>query len=140
MLKPLIGWAAAVVTGAVFGSLVQSQHSVAAIARIHEPVAFGDRLAVIGHDLLHFAPTWGLIVALGLIVAFALASLLGRRWPSLRAVLFPLSGLVAVLTALLVMDAMLPVTIVAAARDMLGQVLLGLGGALSGWVYLRIVE
>lgn len=138
MWKHLLGWLLAVLTAAVAGSLVQSWLSTAAIAGIHEPMAISDRLGVVGHDLVHFAPTWGAVMALGLLLAFPVAAWIARYLPRARTLLFPLSGLVAVLAALLVMDAMLPVTLVAAARDPGGQLLLGLGGALAGWVYLGV--
>jgi hypothetical protein len=139
MVRILLGWLAAVVATAITGSLVQSQFALAAIERIHAPVAWPDRLAVFGHDLVHFAPLWGMISALGLLLAFLVAGWLGARRPGWRSTLFPLAGFVAVLTALLVMQAMLPVTVIAAARSASGILLLGLGGALGGAVYLAIV-
>lgn len=138
MLRILVAWLAAVVAATVAGSLIQSQFALAAIGRIHEPVAWRDRLAVYGHDLVHFAPLWGAIVALGLLIAFAVAGWFGRYRPAWRWTLFPLAGLLAVLTALLVMQAMLPVTLIAAARSGLGLLLLCLGGALGGAVYLTV--
>lgn len=140
MLRVLAAWLAAVVAATVAGSLIQSHFTLAAIGRIHEPVAWRDRLVVYGHDLMHFAPLWGVIVALGLLIAFVVAGWVGRHRPAWRWTLFPLAGLVAVLTALLVMQAMLPVTLIAAARSGLGVVLLGLGGALGGAVYLAVVS
>lgn len=138
MLRTLAAWLAAVGAATVAGSLIQSHFTLAAIGRIHEPVAWRDRLVVYGHDLVHFAPLWGVIVALGLLIAFVAAGWLGRYRPAWRSTLFPLAGLVAVLTALLVMEAMLPVTVIAAARSGLGLLLLCLGGALGGAVYLAV--
>lgn len=138
MWKILFAWFLAVLTGAVSGSFVQSWVSTAAIARIHEPVALADRLYVVGHDLVHFAPTWGAIMALGLLVAFSVAAWLGRRWPHARGLLFPLAGMAAVWTALLIMEQLLPVTVVAAARGVGGWLSLGLGGALAGVVFFRV--
>ena len=139
MVRILLGWLAAVVAAAVAGSLVQSQFALTAIERIHAPVAWPDRLAVFAHDLIHFAPLWGMISALGLLLAFLVAGWLGGRRPAWRSSLFPLAGFGAVLTALMIMQAMLPVTVIAAARSGAGILLLGLGGALGGAVYLAIV-
>lgn len=139
MVRILFGWIAAVLGSAVTGSLVQSQRAISWIESIHHPVALGDRLSVYGHDLIHFAPTWAAIVAFAFLIAFLVAGWLGGRWPSYRAGLFPLAGLSAIVTVLVVMDAMLPVTALAAARDGLGVVLLGLSGALGGAIYLLVV-
>ncbi|MEE4639889.1 MAG: hypothetical protein V2J42_14230 [Wenzhouxiangella sp.] len=139
MVRILVGWLAAVVAATLAGSLIQSQFTLAAIARIHAPVAWQDRLSVFGHDLVHFGPLWGMILALGLLLAFLVAGWLSGRRPAWRSILFPLAGLVAVVTALSVMQAMLPVTVIAAARSGWGTLLLSLGGALGGAVYLAIV-
>lgn len=139
MVRILAGWLAAVVVASVAGSLIQSQFTLAAVGRLHAPVALRDRLAVYGHDLVHFAPLWAVIVALGLLIAFLAAGWLAQRRPSWRSALFPLAGMLAVLSALLVMQAMLPVTVIAAARSSLGMLLLSIGGALGGLVYVRLV-
>ena len=138
MVRILLGWIAAVLVSAVTGSFVQSQRAISSIESIHAPVAFGDKMKMYGHDLVHFAPTWAAIVAFAFLIAFLVAGWLGRRWPSYRTGLFPLAGLSAIVTTLLVMDAMLPVTAVAAARDGLGVGLLGLSGALGGAVYVLV--
>lgn len=139
MVRILIGWLTAVLVATVAGSLVQSRFTLAAIERIHAPVALRDRLALYVHDLGHFAPLWAVIMALGFLIAFPVAGWLAHRRPRWHAALFPLAGLAAVLTALLVMDAMLPVTVIAAARSALGVSLLCLAGALGGAVYIAIV-
>ncbi|MFP4207600.1 MAG: hypothetical protein ACLFSC_03010 [Wenzhouxiangella sp.] len=136
MIRILFAWLAAVLATTVCGSLVQSQLALAAIARIHAPVGWQDRLGTYGHDLVHFAPMWAAIIALGFLIAFLVAGWLARARPSWRPLLFPLAGLCAVLVALAVMEVMLPVTVVAAARDGLGLGLLGGSGAVGGAVYV----
>ena len=138
MWRILVAWLTAVVAATVVGSLVQSWHSISAIASIYQPLAWDDRLGVIGHDLVHFAPTWGAVMALGLLVAFPVAYWLTRRRPSLRVYLFPLAGFVAVWAALFTMGQMVPVTVIAAARDAAGWLLLGLGGALGGAIFVAL--
>lgn len=123
----------------IAGSLIQSQRALQWIESIHAPVALGDRMSMYGHDLLNFAPLWGAIIAFSFLIAFLVAGWLSRRWPRRRGQMFPLAGLAAVVVALMAMEAMLPVTVVAAARDGLGLVLLGLSGALGGLVYALVV-
>lgn len=139
MFKIALGWSAAVLTTAVAGTVAQTQINLASIAAVYRTVPFGDRVRTTLFDLASFGPTWAAIIALGFLAAFLVAGLLARRWPAWRPLLFPLAGFTAVLAALLIMDAMVPVTVVAAARGLAGMVLLCLIGALGGWVYLRIV-
>ena len=139
MFKRILGWSAAVLTTTVLGSVIQTQLNLGAIARIYQPVSLTERVGTTLFDLGSFGPTWAAIVALAFLIAFVVAGLLARRWPARRAMLLPLAGFVAVLTALLVMDAMLPVTVIAAARSAPGLMLMSLTGALGGWVYLRVV-
>ncbi len=138
MWKSLLGWCAAVVTTAVSGSVVQSQINLASISALGHRISLGDRLGMTLFDLARFAPVWTLIVAFGFLLAWPVAGLLSRRWPQRRAPLFPLAGFAAIAAALVIMDAMLPVTVVAAARTTVGMLLLGLCGALGGWVYLQV--
>lgn len=138
MLKILLGWCAAVVTTAVSGSVIQSQINLAAISALGQRISVSERFGMTLFDLSSFGPNWIAIIAFSFLLAWPVAGLLVRRWTGLRRLLFPLAGLVAVVTALLVMDAMLPVTVVAAARTLTGMLLLGLCGALGGWVYLQV--
>ncbi len=138
MWKTLLGWSAAVVTTAVSGSVVQSQINLAAISRLDQSIAVSDRLDMTLFDLGSFGPLWGAIVAFAFLLAWPIAGLLARKWLTWRWFLFPLAGFVAIICALLVMNAAMPVTVVAAARTVPGMVMLGLCGALGGWVYLQV--
>lgn len=139
MWKVLLGWSAAVVTATLTGSVVQSQLNLAAIGALSQRISLGDRLGTTVFDLVNFAPLWGAVVGFGFLLGWPIAGLLVRRWPDGRRVLFPLAGFVAVVTALQVMNAALPVTVVAAARSLSGLLLLALCGALGGWIYLQVV-
>lgn len=124
-------------TAAVSGTIVQSQINLAAISALGQPIGLAERWSMSMFDLRSFAPMWSLVLAFAFLLAWPVAGWLARRWPSARGLLFPLAGLCAVVCALLAMDALLPVTVVAAARSLAGMLLLGLCGALGGWVYVR---
>lgn len=134
----LLAWLAGVVVVTVLGSMIQTQINLARIAALDEPVPFGPRIETTLFDLASFAPTWGVIMALGMLIATVVAGLFSRRWPRWRSGLFVFAGFVAVAAALGVMNAMLPVTAVAAARSASGFMLLCLAGALGGWVHARL--
>jgi hypothetical protein len=135
VLRWLMAWALAVVVTGALGSVIQTQFNLARIAGLGESVGLSTRLQTTGHDLVHFAPNYLIIVALGLLIALVVAGALVRRWPRQAGWLFPLAGFLAVATALGLMSAMLPVTVIGAARSAVGFLALCLAGALGGWLH-----
>jgi len=138
-IRWLLAWLAAVAVATLLGSIIQTQFNLARIAALDSPISLSRRLETTLFDLASFAPLWAVIVALALLIALVVAGLLGRRWPRWRTGLFVLAGFAAVATALLVMNAMLPVTPVGAARTVTGIVAMSLAGALAGWTYARLL-
>lgn len=138
ILGTLLAWLLAAAVTAVAGSVVQTQFNLAAIAALGAPVPLGTRLHVTAHDLVNFAPTFGLIGAAGFLVAFPVAALLARRRPEHRISLYTLAGAAAIAAAIGLMDLMLPVTVIGAARSWAGILSLALAGALGGWCFARI--
>ncbi|WP_376693539.1 hypothetical protein [Wenzhouxiangella sp. EGI_FJ10409] len=137
-LKWFLAWLAAVLVTAGLGSVIQTQLNLARIAELGAPVGVSERLETTLHDLVGFAPLWAIIVAAAMLVALPVAGGLARRWPTLSTGLFVLAGFLAPLVALLVMDGMLPITPIAAARSLSGLLLLSLPGAVGGWLYARL--
>jgi hypothetical protein len=140
VLRWFLSWLAAVVVTAAIGSVIQTQINIARISGLGVEVTVWQRFVTTGQDLLGFAPLWGIIVAAGLLVALLVAGGLARRWPAWSVSLHVLAGLAAPTVALLVMDAMLPVTVVAAARSWGGLVLMSLPGGLGGWLYVALLQ
>ncbi len=138
-IRWLLAWLAAVVVATVLGSMIQTQFNLARIAALDEPVSLALRLETTLFDLASFAPLWAVIVSLGMLIALVTAAMLARRWPQLRTGLFVLAGFLAIAVALLVMNAMLPVTPVGAARTVTGMVTMSLPGALAGWIHMRML-
>lgn len=137
-LRWLLAWLVAVLVTAVAGSIVQTQFNIGRIVQLGATVDFGERLETTLQDLAGFAPVWAIIVAAGLLVALLVAGGLARKWPGHAPWLFALAGFTAPLVALLVMEAMLPVTVVAATRSWTGALLMSLPGAFGGWLYFAI--
>lgn len=123
---------------AVASSLIQTQLNLAALAKLGVDLPFAVRLKASAHDLLHFAPLFGLLLGLGFLIAFAVAELIARRWPVVRQALFPLAGASAMGVMLLLLKLALPVTLIAAARSAFGVFLLLLAGAFGGWLFERL--
>ncbi len=137
-LRWLLAWLSAVVVTAALGSIVQTQFNLARIAELDGPISIGDRLQVTGFDLVSFAPTFAIIVALALLIAFVVAGALVRWVTKARMPLFMLAGFVAIAAALAIMSAMLPVTAIGATRSLAGFLTLSLCGAVGGWLYASV--
>ncbi len=133
----LLAWALAALVAAGLGSIVQTQFNLARIAALDGPIPFALRLQVTASDLLTFAPIYLIMMALGMLIALTVAAAVAKRFPQWRGALFALAGLMAVAAVLGLMNAMLPVTVIGAARTLPGFIALCLPGALGGWLHQR---
>lgn len=129
----------AVLVTTLIGTLIQTQINLAALGEIGVAIDASARLSTTGADLLGFTPSFGPIVAVGFLIAFLIAALIGRGWPQGKALLYPLAGFVAIITAMLLMAAIFKLTPVAAARSTFGLIALGLSGAVGGWIFWTLM-
>lgn len=139
-VRVLLGWLLAVLVASVGGTLVQVQLNAEAIAALGVPVPVGQRLSMLGHDLLGFAPLYAAFVAAAFLVAWPIAAGLSRLWPAWRTALFALAGALALATMLFLMQLALPITVIAAARTGVGAFGLCLAGALAGLSYVAWIR
>lgn len=139
-LRIVLAWLAAVLVAAALGSLVQSQFNMAAIAGLGVEVPVREWGRAAAHDLVHFGPFWAAVVGVALLFGFPVAAGLARFASGARHALYFLAGGVAVMCALVIMSALLPVTLVAAARHATGMALMALGGAVGGLVFAQLSE
>ncbi|MHA7835597.1 MAG: hypothetical protein ACX94A_14085, partial [Algiphilus sp.] len=131
-LRRLLRFASSVVLCAVFGSLWQSGHNLAQIADLGFPPSPGEVWSTMLHDLLHFAPTFALLSGAALLVAFLVATRVVTWTGGHRMAWFGAGGALSILALLAVMGWALPVTAIAAARDVVGIAGLCLAGGLAG--------
>lgn len=139
VLRWLFAFVLAVLTTAILGSVIQSQFNLSRIAGLGETIRPSTRIEVTLFDLISFAPTYAIIMAVALLIGLLVAGWPATRWPQWRSGWYALAGFVAVSVALLVMNAMLPITAIGAARTATGIVALSLAGAVGGWAYARIL-
>lgn len=134
----LLRWAMAVVVTAALGSAIQTQFNMSAVAALGAPMDFYTRLEMTMLDLAGFAPTWAMLVGIALLIAFGVAAGLARLRPAARPWLYPLAGGAGVLTLLLLLHALLPMTFIAATRSLAGTLSMAVPGLLGGWLFLRL--
>lgn len=134
----LLAWLAAVITATVLGSIVQTQFNLASIASLDVAIPFGTRLLTTGQDIVNFGLLYGVLVAITFIIAFAIAALLAGRLTLSRPVLYVAAGALSIAALIALLNAVLPMTAIAATRSTWAVLLMALAGAPAGWVYVRV--
>ncbi len=135
VVRWLIAFFVAVLVAAVAGSLIQTQFNLASISALGPSIPLGLRIEVSLFDLLSFAPTYAIVAAFALLIGLLVAAWPASAFPAIKQFWFGLAGFLAIYTALLCMNSMLPVTVIGAARSTAGMMALSLAGALGGWLY-----
>jgi hypothetical protein len=126
----------AVLLASAFGSLVQTQFNLAALQALGAPVPLDVRLRSSVLDLFGFGPLFALLVGCGFAAALPAAGLLGRLWPAGRWLLFAAAGALALLLAMMLVNALVPPpTLIAANRSLEGTLGLMAGGALGALLF-----
>lgn len=127
----------ALVLAVAWGSIVQTQYNLAALASIGADVA-SVRWQTTARDLFSgFFPTYGGYVVLpALLVGFLVAAFLARRAPRARVPLYGLAGGVALFAAIPLVNLLAPVALlVGATRDWGCTFWMAVGGVVAGLLF-----
>ena len=123
----------------VLASLFHSQFVMAELTKVGVEISFNDRISMSLDDLIGLYPIYATVVMASLLIAFIVANLLIKRLtlPPMR--LYFLAGGMGITVALLAMQPILEITLLAGARSTLGFICQSLAGAMGGMVfaYLR---
>jgi hypothetical protein len=140
-LRTLLYFFLAVLLASVMGTVLQTQFNLANLQALGAPMPLGVRVQTTCLDLLGFSPTFAMLVILGFIFALPAASLLARLWPMGRWLLFTLAGALAVLAAMALANALLPMpTLIGANRTFAGTVGLMACGSLGALLFAVLVR
>lgn len=127
-------WLSATAVSFVLASLLHSQQVLQRLQSVGVEIDGATALRFALGDLaglsLSYLPVIGLALGLGFLIAWPLV----RRWPGARLWLYTSAGTVAILTALLLMQPILNITLIAGARGW-GLGLQLLAGAAGGWLF-----
>ncbi|WP_282874804.1 hypothetical protein [Pseudomonas peli] len=140
-LRTLLYFFLAVLLASVMGTVLQTQFNLANLQALGAPMPLGVRVQTTCLDLLGFSPTFAILVILGFIFALPAASLLTRLWPMGRWLLFTLAGALAVLAAMALANALLPMpTLIGANRTLAGTVGLMACGSLGALLFAGLMR
>jgi hypothetical protein len=121
---------------AAWGSVVQTQFNLQALAALGVPVPVGVRAWTTLQDLAGFAPVYAGILAAGWLPALGLAAWLARRWPAARMALLATAAGVGMVAAVRAVDMVAPMPVfIDATRGWPGLLSMAAGAALGGWLY-----
>ena len=140
-LRTLLYFFLAVLLASVMGTVLQTQFNLANLQALGAPMPLGVRVQTTCLDLLGFSPTFAMLVILGFIFALPAASLLARLWPMGRWLLFTLAGALAVLAAMALANALLPMpTLIGANRTFAGTLGLMACGSLGALLFAGLMR
>lgn len=139
-VKRIAAFIVAVAVTAAVGAAMHAQFVIANLAELGHAISLGQRLSWTGHDVVGMFATYAPIIAISLLIAFPIASLVTRKRAHLRTVGYTLAGAVAVVCALLLMKQLLELSGIAGARTAFGILCQAVAGAIGGWTFARIVR
>ena len=132
------GFGLSAVATYVLASVFHTQTILHGLTSLGITVSFMDRLRMTGGDLSGLM-AYSFVIAIGLLVAFSVMGLLGRSLPLSRWVCYPVGGVLAMLTMLLLMKAVFSITPIASARELPGLLLQCSAGLIGGLVFARVL-
>jgi hypothetical protein len=136
-LRLVIDFIAAVLSCYVLASLFHTQFVLYELSKLDVVIDFKTRLSTSAEDLVGLFPAYGSAIALALLLAFLVVKLINKLSPLKSAMLYPLAGALAIFTALMAMQPILNITLIAGAREPLGIAMQCIAGLFGGWVFMH---
>ena len=120
-------------------SLFHSQYVVNQLVNVGIEISFSDRVNLTLDDWLGLLPTYGAIIAVALAIAFSVTGLLYRKHPKYGIQLFVIAGVTAFAVALVAIESIMNITIIAGARGW-GFYAQLIAGAVGGYVFAVLAK
>ncbi|PKQ08668.1 MAG: hypothetical protein CVT73_06250 [Alphaproteobacteria bacterium HGW-Alphaproteobacteria-12] len=128
----------AVIVATILGSVAHTQFILGALADLGVAIPFAERLSMTVHDIVGMGPQYGVIIAIGLLIALSAAALVFRIAGTGRTLIYGVAGAIALAVALMAMGMAYDITPIAGARSTAGFVAQMIAGALGGLVFARV--
>ncbi|MBE1299945.1 MAG: hypothetical protein GJ680_08590 [Alteromonadaceae bacterium] len=130
----------AVMTTFIAASVLHSQFVLAELTAIGINVSMSDRITMTLSDVSGLLVGYGAIITLSLLLGFLIMQAINKWLFSLPDWRFAIGGFIAIATALLAMQPLFNITLIASARSELGFLSQCFAGAIGGLVYARIYK
>lgn len=139
MFRTAIAFLCAVFSGALVGSIVQTQFNLAALVELSVPVTLDVRISTIIHDIVYFSPIFAAVLAVVLLIALSIAGFVARFIVGIERLWFTFAGFIGLLLCFAIVNELAPMpTFIAATRSWSGLLLMAACGGLAGWVFHRL--
>ncbi|MDR7192377.1 hypothetical protein [Luteimonas terrae] len=131
--RRIAAFVAALLLATVWGSVVQTQFNLQALAALGVDIPLRVRALTTLQDLAGFGPAYAGIVLAAWLPAFLVAALLVRVWPKARVPLYALAAGVGLIAAVRAVDAVAPMPVlIDATRGIGGLLAMATGSLLAG--------
>ncbi|WP_298632642.1 hypothetical protein [uncultured Umboniibacter sp.] len=121
----------------ILASLANTQFVIAGLESVNVVIPLSDRVMMSWLDIQGLALTYGIVIMIGLLLAFSFMSLVNRFYP-LPKVWFPLGGAIAFIVMIAAMEPLLGVTLITGARTTAGWAAQCAAGAIGGFVFSQL--
>ncbi len=138
MVRSIGGFFAAVIVTYLLGVLFVSQANLANVAAMGMTIDWSHRIDAILHDLVNMVSLYLPLIAVGLLIAFAVTGGLLKFVPNLRLIGFVLAGFVGLIALHMIMKAALGMSGIAPTRTLIGLLAQGVAGAVGGFIYVLV--
>ena len=139
MGKVVLGFLAALVSAYVVAVLGYSQLNLGALVELGMPVTGGVRFDTFLHDLVGMTALYLPILAVALLIGFAVAAVILRWTPHIYTLGYISAGFVAVFVVDFALQAAFGTHPIAVTRTLMGLLSQCLAGALGGYIFSLIV-
>jgi len=119
--------------------LFHSQYVVNQLVNVGVVVGFNDRVNLTLEDWLGLLPTYGANIAVALAIAFLVTWFIAKKMNKQGTQLFVIAGVVAFATALIAIESIMNITIIAGARGW-GFYAQLCAGAVGGYVFAKFIK
>ncbi|WP_394693462.1 hypothetical protein [Hyphobacterium sp.] len=142
----VIAYGIAVLIGGIATTILSTQVVLQYLVNAGAGMPLNVRLDATLTDLAGFAPTLILLTAIGYLIAFPVARLISRQLGALRTFGYVLSGFVTIMVMIYAIELFYQtvlastITPIGSGRDLWGLLIIGIGGALGGWVFALLAK
>jgi len=122
----------------LLASTFNTQFVIAGLSSVGVDIPLNERITMTLKDWQGLAPTYGILVFIGLAIAFYVMHLFERRLGK-GALLYPLGGALCFVVMIAAMEPILGITLLTSARSLLGWGCQCLAGAMAGgWFAFKL--
>lgn len=140
VVRVVLGFVLAVIVSTVLGSIAHTQFVLAGLTALGVEIPVSDRLSTTFQDIVGMGPMFGMIIAIGFLVAMSAAALVYSFVGTQRYVVYGVAGAVALAVALMAMGIVYDITPIAGARTTIGFIAQMIAGAVKGLTFARLTR